>query len=295
MDPLIGESANWWQVALKASLMYATALLALRAEGRQLGWGFQLQSPGFVVVLTSFLFFFALSLAGMFDFGLSLTSAGDSLTHKGGYTGSFFTGVLATVVATPCVGPFMGAAIGFALAQPAPVTFLVFTALALGLAAPYMLLTLNPAWVRLLPKPGAWMDLLKQITALPLFNQMLLGSLNPSLAHVRGVRVHLLEYVFVLLLTILTVACVKIVGSVLVEALLLIPAAAARNLNRSIKGFVWWSIAFSTIACLTGIYAPMRWDLPLPSGGAIILAAALIFVVTLLLRMALPRYREASL
>ena len=131
-------------------------------------------------------------------------------------------------------------------------------------------------------------------TALPLFNHMLLASLNPSLAHVRGVRVHLLEYVFVLLLTILTVACVKIVGAVLVEALLLIPAAAARNLNRSIKGFVWWSIAFSTVACLAGIYAPMRWDLPLPSGGAIILAAALIFVVTMLIRMALPRYREAS-
>jgi zinc transport system permease protein len=137
--------------------------------------------------------------------------------------------------------------------------------------------------------------LLTAATALPLFNQMLLGSLNPSLAHVRGVRVHLLEYVFVLLLTILTVACVKIVGAVLVEALLLIPAAAARNLNRSIRGFVWWSVAFSTVACLVGIYAPMRWDLPLPSGGAIILAAAMIFVVTLLLRMALPRYREASL
>jgi thiol:disulfide interchange protein DsbD len=157
----LGIVASFWLVV--------AALLALRAEGKQLGWGFQLQSPGFVVVLTSFLFFFALSLAGMFDFGLSLTSAGDSLTQKGGYTGSFFTGVLATVVATPCVGPFMGAAIGFALSQPAPVTFLVFTALALGLAAPYMLLTINPSWVKLLPKPGAWMDLLKQITALPLF------------------------------------------------------------------------------------------------------------------------------
>ena len=105
--------------------------------------------------------------------------------------------------------------------------------------------------------------MLTLVTALPLFNQMLLASLNPSLAHVRGVRVHLLEYVFVLLLTILTVACVKIVGAVLVEALLLIPAAAARNLNRSARGFVLWSIAFSTVACLVGIYAPMRWDLPL--------------------------------
>ncbi|MEO8313939.1 MAG: metal ABC transporter permease [Pseudomonadota bacterium] len=131
--------------------------------------------------------------------------------------------------------------------------------------------------------------------ALPLFNQMLLASLNPSLAHVRGVRVHLLEYVFVLLITILTVACVKIIGAVLVEALLLIPAAASRNLNRSLRGFVWWSIAFSTISCVVGIYAPLRYDLPVPSGGAIILTGAAIFIVTLLIRMAVPRYREASI
>jgi zinc transport system permease protein len=136
--------------------------------------------------------------------------------------------------------------------------------------------------------------LLAAVTALPLFNQMLLASLNPSLAHVRGIRVHLLEYVFVLLHR-ADRGCVKIVGAVLVEALLLIPAAAARNLNRSLRGFVWWSIAFSTVSCLVGIYAPMRWDLPVPSGGAIILAAALIFVATMIVRMALPRYREATL
>lgn len=133
------------------------------------------------------------------------------------------------------------------------------------------------------------------LVALPLYNQMLLASLNPSLAHVRGINVHLLEYVFVLLVTILTVACVKIVGAVLVEALLLIPAAASRNLNRSIRGFVLWSVIFSTASCLIGIYAPMRWDLPIPSGGAIILTAAIIFVVTMIIRMALPQYREASI
>jgi zinc transport system permease protein len=131
--------------------------------------------------------------------------------------------------------------------------------------------------------------------ALPLFNRMLLASLNPSLAHVRGVRVHLLEYVFVLLITILTVACVKIIGAVLVEALLLIPAAAARNLNRSIRGFVLWSIVFSTVSCVVGVYAPLRFDLPVPSGGAIVLTAAAIFLVTLIVRMAVPRYREAAL
>jgi zinc transport system permease protein len=137
--------------------------------------------------------------------------------------------------------------------------------------------------------------LLTAATALPLFNQMLLASLNPSLAHVRGIKVHLLEYVFVLLVTILTVACVKIIGAVLVEALLLIPAAAARNLNRSIKGFVLWSIAFSTVSCLVGIYAPMRFDLPVPSGGAIILTGAAIFMVTMIIRMTVPRFREAAI
>jgi zinc transport system permease protein len=137
--------------------------------------------------------------------------------------------------------------------------------------------------------------LITAVTALPLFNQMLLASLNPSLAHVRGIKVHLLEYVFVLLVTILTVACVKIIGAVLVEALLLIPAAAARNLNRSIRGFVMWSITFSTVSCLVGIYAPMRWDLPVPSGGAIILTGAVIFLVTMLIRMTVPRYREAAI
>ena len=136
--------------------------------------------------------------------------------------------------------------------------------------------------------------LITALVALPLYNRMLLASLNPSLAHVRGVKVHLLEYVFVLLVTILTVACVKIVGAVLVEALLLIPAAAARNLNRTIRGFVIWSVIFSTVSCLIGIYAPLRWELPVPSGGAIILTAAMIFLATMIIRMALPRYREAS-
>lgn len=137
--------------------------------------------------------------------------------------------------------------------------------------------------------------LITGLVALPLYNRMLLASLNPSLAHVRGVRVHLLEYVFVVLITILTVACVKIVGAVLVEALLLIPAAAARNLNRSVRGFVLWSIVFSTVSCVVGVYAPMRFDLPVPSGGAIILTAAVIFVITMIIRMTVPRYREASL
>ena len=129
---------------------------------------------------------------------------------------------------------------------------------------------------------------------IPLFNHMLLGSLNPSLASVRGVRVQLLEYVFVLMITILTVACLKIVGAVLVEALLLIPAAAARNLITSMKGFVFWSMVISTLSCITGIMIPMQYDLPLPSGGAIIMVAASIFFLTTLIRMTLGRFREAQ-
>jgi thiol:disulfide interchange protein len=145
------------------------ALLTLRTLGKQAGWGFQLQSPGFVVATACLLFFMALSLAGMFDLGLALTGAGDNLARKGGYTGSFFTGVLATVVATPCTAPLMGAAIGFALSQNAIVTFTVFTSLALGLALPYLALTFVPGWANRLPRPGRWMETLKQLTSVPLF------------------------------------------------------------------------------------------------------------------------------
>jgi thiol:disulfide interchange protein DsbD len=157
----LGILVSFWAIV--------AVLLILRAGGSQAGWGFQLQSPTFIAVLAAGLFFFALSLAGQFDLGLSLTSVGGELAQKQGYTGSFFTGVLATIVATPCTAPLMGAAIGFALAQPAGITFAVFTALGLGLAVPYLLLSFNPAWMRLLPRPGAWMEVLKQLTAVPLF------------------------------------------------------------------------------------------------------------------------------
>ena len=149
------------------------ALLGLRAAGASLGWGFQFQSPVFLALMAGLLFFLGLSLAGQFEIGLSLTSAGGSLAAKQGYAGSFFTGVLAVVVATPCTAPFMGAAIGYALAQPAIVTFCVFTAIALGLAVPYVALTLQPAWTRLLPKPGAWMEILRQAISVPIFGTVI--------------------------------------------------------------------------------------------------------------------------
>ena len=148
-------------------------LLGLRAAGGELGWGFQFQSPIFLSLMAALLFFLGLSLAGQFEIGLSITSAGGSLAAKQGLAGSFFTGVLAVVVATPCTAPFMGAAIGYALAESAGVTFAVFTALALGLAAPYVALTVQPAWTRVLPKPGAWMEVLKQAVSVFMFGTVI--------------------------------------------------------------------------------------------------------------------------
>jgi thiol:disulfide interchange protein len=168
------------------------ALLGLRAAGATLGWGFQFQSPVFLALMAGLLFFLGLSLAGQFEIGLTLTSAGGSLAQKQGYSGSFFTGVLAVVVATPCTAPFMGAAIGYALAQSPVVTFAVFTALALGLAAPYVALTLQPAWTRLLPKPGAWMEVLRQAVSVPIFATVIWLAWSLTSGYGAGLLVSLL-------------------------------------------------------------------------------------------------------
>jgi thiol:disulfide interchange protein DsbD len=145
------------------------ALLVLRAGGAQLGWGFQLQEPGFVFALAAFMLVFALNLSGLFEFGLSVMGVGAGLQSRSGYTGSFFTGVLATVVATPCSAPFLAPALGAALALPAAASLAVFTAIALGLSVPYLLLSIFPAAVKLLPRPGAWMETFKQLMAFPLY------------------------------------------------------------------------------------------------------------------------------
>jgi len=149
--------------------LVAGTLLGLRAGGQQLGWGFQLQSPVFVTLLAYVLFVMALSLSGVIVVGARWTGAGQALTGRAGYIGSFFTGALATVAATPCTAPFMSAALGYAVTQPWTSALLVFEALGLGLALPYLLLTLVPAWQRLLPAPGSWMVRLEQLLALPLY------------------------------------------------------------------------------------------------------------------------------
>jgi zinc transport system permease protein len=117
------------------------------------------------------------------------------------------------------------------------------------------------------------------------YNRMLMASFNPQLAHVRGVNVNFLDYLFVLMITVITVASVKIIGAMLVEALLLIPAAAARIVTRTIRGFFICTIVISTISCLVGIIAPMLWDLPVPSGGSIVLVTAVFFCLATVTRL----------
>jgi thiol:disulfide interchange protein DsbD len=150
----------------------AGLLIALRAGGESIGWGFQLQSPVFVTLLALLFLLMALNLSGLFEFGLRMQAAAGSLhstRNRGAMVDAFLSGVLATIVATPCSAPFMGAALGYTLAQPASISLLIFTSVALGTAAPVLLLSIFPGWLRRLPKPGAWMDIFKQFMAFPLF------------------------------------------------------------------------------------------------------------------------------
>lgn len=148
----------------------AGALYALRAGGAEIGWGFQLQSPAVVATLAFVLFAFGLSLSGILTIGTSLTRVGGSqLLQQTGLSGSLFAGMLATVVATPCTAPFMGASIGYALTQPFVVGLTVFLSLGIGLALPFLVLAFVPGLQRLLPRPGRWMETLKQFLAFPLY------------------------------------------------------------------------------------------------------------------------------
>ena len=143
--------------------------LALRHAGRALGWGFQLQEPLVVAVLALVMFAFGLSLSGLWHVGGRWTGAGHGLTTRSGAAGDFFTGVLAVVVATPCTAPFMGAALAWAFLAPTPLALAVFVMLGIGLALPFILIGLLPGLAALLPRPGLWMETLKQALAFPLY------------------------------------------------------------------------------------------------------------------------------
>jgi thiol:disulfide interchange protein/DsbC/DsbD-like thiol-disulfide interchange protein len=154
---------------LASFALIALVLVVLRGGGGAIGWGMQFQSPAFVLAMMALFLALALNLSGAFTLGGTVAGLGDSLTRRSGLSGYFFTGVLATVVATPCTAPFMGAAMGYAFTQPAPTVFAVLLALGFGFALPIVLLSLSPGLGRWLPKPGAWMETFKQLMAFPLY------------------------------------------------------------------------------------------------------------------------------
>ena len=151
---------------LVSFLSLACAVALLKAAGESVGWGFQFQEPLFVIAMSTLVFAFGLSLFGVYEItlpGLNATSAAIANTEqKKGFVGPFSEGIFATILATPCTAPILGTALGFAFAQPTYVTFLIFTATAFGMALPYLILTMKPAWMKFLPKPGAWMVAAKQ-------------------------------------------------------------------------------------------------------------------------------------
>lgn len=155
--------------AVATFVLVAALMLAARAGGQAVGWGFQLQSPVLVGLLAYLFFAMGLSLSGLVTFGARLMGAGQSLTGGKGLRSSFFTGALATVVASPCTAPFMGTALGYALTQPAAVSLAIFAALGFGMALPFLLLSYIPQLGKYLPKPGAWMETLRQCLAFPLY------------------------------------------------------------------------------------------------------------------------------
>jgi len=153
-------------------VLLAATLIILRGAGEQLGWGFQLQTPWVVALLTLLFFLIGLNLAGTFEFsfgGALASAAAAKPVRSDRLTGSFGTGVLAVVVAAPCTAPFMGAALGYAVSQPAPVALAVFAMLGVGMATPYVGLTWMPVLLKRLPRPGVWMQRFKQVMAFPMF------------------------------------------------------------------------------------------------------------------------------
>jgi thiol:disulfide interchange protein DsbD len=155
---------------LVSFLVLAAVVIGVKAAGHHAGWGMQFSSPVFVVCLTTLVMLVALNLFGVFEInlgGYALDAAG-GLASKHGAAGAFFNGVLATMLATPCTAPFLSIALGFAFAQKAPVILLMFLAVGVGLAAPYVVLSWNPAWLKFLPKPGAWMEKFKIAMGFPM-------------------------------------------------------------------------------------------------------------------------------
>ncbi len=167
--PALVRRLGWFFSAgiLASFLVLALVVILLQAAGQQVGWGFQFQEPLFVIALCAVVFAFGLALFGVYEIRLPSAAISGAVTvvskHSGkGYGASFWEGVFATILATPCTAPFLGSALGFAFSQPWWTILLIFTAVALGMALPYLVLTAKPAWMKFLPKPGTWMETAKQ-------------------------------------------------------------------------------------------------------------------------------------
>jgi thiol:disulfide interchange protein len=162
--------ALWYTLGVLVAFSAIGALvLGLRAAGQAAGWGFQLQHPWFIATLVYLMFVVGLSLSGVFTLGSTLGGLGQSLANRSGAAGDFFTGMLACVIASPCIAPFMGPALAYAFTAPPLLAMLVFLALGVGLALPFLLIGFVPTLARRLPKPGAWMETFKQVLAFPMY------------------------------------------------------------------------------------------------------------------------------
>jgi len=164
-----GEGVMFTIGCVLTFVILAAVLIVAQQAGQAVGWGFQLQSPGVVAALALLMLAIGLNLSGVFEIGLSVQGTGQGLAGQGGLVGAFFTGVLAVVVAAPCTAPFMAGAIGWAFTRPPVEALSVFVALGLGLAAPFLLVSLIPGVFRHLPRPGAWMEGLKKTLAFPMY------------------------------------------------------------------------------------------------------------------------------
>ena len=155
---------------LVSFLALAALVLGVKAAGHQAGWGMQFSNPQFIIGLTTVVTLVALNLFGVFEVTLSgrVMGTAGNLASRQGSAGAFFNGVLATVLATPCTAPILGTALGFAFTQPAPIVVLIFSTVAAGLAAPYVILSWQPGWLKFLPKPGVWMEKFKIAMGFPM-------------------------------------------------------------------------------------------------------------------------------
>ncbi|MBS1953587.1 MAG: thioredoxin family protein [Cyanobacteria bacterium SZAS-4] len=168
---------------ISSFMVLAGVVIALQATGRSVGWGFQFQYPGFLIAMSALVLLFAMSLFGLFYVSVPGGSKVDELANKEGYSGTFFKGVLATILSTPCTAPFLGTALGFAFAQPWWTVALIFFTIGLGMSLPYLLLTAKPEWMKFMPKPGVWMEKFKESLGFVLLATVawLLGVLGSEL------------------------------------------------------------------------------------------------------------------